>query len=129
MKQEEFEQQIQKQLSTVMDSYGQIEVDRVEMTKTLLRHADDHVIDYGYKGKRYYNPLNKEYQKVQFQRRVIRDLIQHHFDKQMEPKMWWMSKVPYSYYQVYGNWGDSRFTMVWYDRMNNQAESVKPKWA
>jgi len=126
---EQLTKQIQEQLQNITNSYGQIELDRVEGAKMLLRHADEHVIDYGYKGKRYYNPLNKEYQKVQFQRRVLKDLIQSYFDKKMEPEMWWMSKVPSSYYLKYGSWGDSLFTMKWYNKKEGKAESIKPTWA
>lgn len=105
----------------------QFEADNPEFLKYLMENPV--VKDYGYTGKRYYTVLNPDYQAMQFRRRLLRSELQRPVDKKLQGRMMWISKMPFSYFVMNGNWGpDSLFTMV-RDEKTGDVYSVKPHWA
>lgn len=107
-----------------MKSFGSFSADNPEFYKPLFENPP--AVDYGYQGKRYFNVLNVQYQADQYRRRLTRYLGNEPFEKKKAGKMFWLSKLPMTYFQKYGHWGDSLFTLKY---QGKDAYSIKPDWA
>jgi hypothetical protein len=87
----------------VKEGYGVADFsNNQELVQHLYDNAEKLVTDYGYKGKRVFNPLNKAYQAAQKKRRIQRAYYNDSYVKRLQPVLRHVSKLPAFYGEKYG---------------------------
>jgi hypothetical protein len=89
-------------------SYKEIEVGlNNEMLEKL---AEDYVKDQPVSNLRFCKALNPDEIKKRYVRRMQRYNEEINRNTKKRGRMVWLSKMPFSYFMKFGNWGDSKFT-------------------